>query len=219
MVTNFKFLFFLIFMFFSSIYAQDSDFGGSSSGSTGTVDFLLSGGYTQAIISNSNYIGYNGTVKLLLPFDRSSNFSFGISGKYEALTSSDSPNSNSNGVVTSTYQAAFVGLDLAYKLTFSILDIQFNPYAYYGVYNYWNRDTNFNGSIISGNPTINLNVLYGAGLSFLFKLGFLYFGPAAYYSRGYLEAAAYNDTNGNSFGQNTGNYQILDLNFSLGLFL
>ncbi len=201
------------------VWAQDSEYSGSSGGSNGSVDFLMSGGYSQAVISNSNYIGYNGTAKLLLPFDRSSNFSFGLSGKYENLTSADSPNSNPNGTITSTYEAAFVGLDLAYKITFSLLDIQLNPYVYYGLYNYWNRDTNFNGSVISGNPTVTLNVLYGVGLSFLFKLGFLYFGPAAYYSRGYIEANSYTDTNGNSFATNTGVYQILDLNFTLGMFL
>lgn len=56
-------------------------------------------------------------------------------------------------------------------------------------------------------------------LSFLFKLGFLYFGPAAYHSRGYLEANNYTDTNGNVFGSNTGIYQMLDLNITLGMFL
>lgn len=210
----------ILFLVFSqAVFAQDSEYSGSSSSSTGSVDFLMSGGYSQAVISNSNYTGYNGTVKLLLPFDRGSNFSFGLSGKYENLTTSDSPNSNPNGTITTTLEAAFIGIDLAYKITFSLLDIQLNPYFYYGIYNYWNRDTNFNGSVISANPTVNLNVLYGMGLSFLFKLGFLYFGPAAYYSRGYLEANNYTDTNGNVFGSNTGIYQMLDLNITLGMFL
>lgn len=214
-----KILIFLLLLFSCSVFAQDYEYSGSSSGSEGKVDFLASGGYSQIIISGNAYTGYNGSAKLMFPFSSSSGWSFGLGGKYEMATSNSGPLSDPAGSVTSTFNSIYAGLDLAYKLSFSFVDFQLNPYGYYGVSNYWSRDTSFNGTIITGEVPVTTNLLYGVGLSALFKLGFFYFGPSAFYSRGYLGADSYTDNFGNSYQLNTGNYEIYNYNFTIGMYL
>lgn len=207
---------FFINLICSPVFSQEYE-SSSSSGSENKVDFLMSGGYSQVIIGGNSYTGFNGSSKLFFPL--SSSFSFGIGGKYEYTTSNSGALDNPSGTINSTFNAIYAGLDFAYKLSFSFVDFQLNPYGYYGVYNYWNRDTSFSGTTISGNPNITTNLLYGIGFSILFKLGIFYFGPAAIYSKGYMECDSYKDTFGNNFSANTGNYEIYNYNFTIGMFL
>lgn len=179
---------------------------------------LLSGGYSQVLIDGNIYSGYNTFLKFFLPFsNEDDHWYFGLGVRYEnVISKTTSPNDQKN---TFSYETAQAGLDLAYKLSFSIADIQINPYLYYSFYNKWTRDTEVTGTTITASPDINYNFTYGIGGSLLFKLGIFYLGPSIYYSRGYLSYNSFKDNYGDSYNQNSGSYQFLNYNLTLGVLL
>ena len=76
-------------------FAQyDSEYSSGSGSSTGSIDVLASGGYSQVVIDGDAYTGYNAFLKFLLPFHSGSNLYFGFGARYEAVTSTASNSFN-----------------------------------------------------------------------------------------------------------------------------
>lgn len=194
----------------------NSSFGTSSTNSKGAIDLLASLGYDRIDIGGVRYTGYNAFLKIFFPLNNN-NWYFGFGTRYDSVTSSVSTVSNQQNLFT--YQSAQAGLDLAYKLSFSLADLQLNPFIYYSFYDLWERDTTISGvTITSISPIVN-NIIYGIGASLLFKIGKYYVGPSAYYLRGYMECDSYTNSYGSSYSGNTGSYEIYNYNLTLGMFL
>ncbi|WP_148697018.1 hypothetical protein [Silvanigrella aquatica] len=212
-----RILILLYFFYVIPIYAQDYGSGDSSN----SFDILASGGYSMMTINGDPYTGYNAFFKLFFPLG--SGLYFGIGSRYESMTSTASSSSAiknaSNHQNSFTYQSIQAGLDLAYKISFSDVDFQINPYAYYAFSNTWMRNTTMNNSTISSTGPVTFNLVYGVGGSLLFKFEPFYIGPSAYYSWGYISSDAYSDNFGNAYFANAGFYTFTNYNLTLGFYL
>jgi hypothetical protein len=205
-------LFSILLLFYISTfsYANDSDM---------KVDILASGGYSNVIIDDNYYKGYNASIKLFIPII--SDLYFGLGSKFESVSNSKQSNISSAGTISENLTSVFIGIDLAYKFSLEFVDIHMNPYSYYSVYDNWQRTTTFSNSSnsITGTASIKTNIIYGIGCSALFNYDSFYFGPSLYYSRGYIEAQNYTDSFQFSSSFNSGVYEILNYNITIGMFL
>jgi hypothetical protein len=173
-------------------------------------ELQASGGYSQTIIGGIYYTGYDAYLKYFIPF-KSSNWFYGIGVRYDSTSSTTQQGSEQN---TFAYKSAQAGIDLAYKLSYSFIDLELNPYVYCAFYNLWTRNTMTSGITITDNSPVKNNIVYGMGASLLFNVGNFYFGPSAYYSQGYMACDSYTDNNGNFINTNKGYYASYNFNLT-----
>lgn len=180
--------------------------------------FLGSGGYSSAMIDNSEFTGYNLSLKFLFPFAKDYDFFYGFGARYENISS----NTNSKNITNAdiNFNSFQAGFDLAYFFKTSWMDFVLNPFVYSGIYNSYVRTiTQADGTTITVSPNILNHINLGASMHFLFKISNFYFGPGASYSTTYLNFTDYKDDNGRSYNGISDFYKTLNINLTLGGFL